>query len=145
MSCPTCDNPPRTGPARARHASPASVAGVDARTALAMCHLCLHGSDEADGSCTRCELAGTPVELMIGLCPIRRHPRGETQLVRWCLVNWRGVPAPLRWWLPADVRAKLEGCGCIDRLKRIVDAAARGCNGFVMCIDLATRIPRKVT
>lgn len=46
--------------------------------------------------------------------------------VRWLGVVWRGVPEPLRWALEwrGLLPRELPGCGCIDALKRFVEALA---------------------
>lgn len=57
-------------------------------------------------------------------------------LVRWAGILWRGLPFPLRVWFilraaarghQVDAVASLEaftGCGCIDRLKRLLESRA---------------------
>lgn len=54
-----------------------------------------------------------------GDCPKGRYPAQDGS-VRWMGVRWIGMPKPLRWrfWWLYRRRPRVDGCGCVLRLKR---------------------------
>jgi hypothetical protein len=78
------------------------------RTNATMCALCRHGGDPTSAGSV-CRKTGLPLtrHALTGGCPIGRHARltidgvgaerGVVRVVRWCGLDWYGVPMPLRW------------------------------------------------
>lgn len=77
---------------------------------------------------TTCTIDGLPA--LSRACPLGKHPDAEN-VVRWCDLEWIGVPAPIRWALRlrwfrriigagSALRTDLIGCGCVKALKEAI-------------------------
>ena len=94
------------------------------RTRAAMCHVCPESVSgyTADGArgAVACTVGGSWREAR---CPLGMFPdrRGR---VRWLGIRWRGVPMPLRVlvYMSRPGTRRLWGCGCVDAIKRRLEA-----------------------
>jgi len=91
----------------------------DAMTAAAMCSAC------PKAGLVMCLVDGKALinHARTVTCPIGRHPKNG--VVTWLGINWYGTPLPIRfllkWRGKITQRRLLPGCGCIKRLKDVVD------------------------
>ena len=103
-----------------------SKTSLSARDYAAMCMVCPRGfrlGDPPDAGPNVCENnKSVHLHVVMGQCPADHFARGRDTIHWLGMIQWYGVPAPIRWWLRFRHKARPKvaswvGCGCVKPWK----------------------------